>query len=59
MGLGFRLRNESLVFQTLDMRFTYFTNQPVNGQSFAFFISLSAPRLFELFLRFKPEVIGY
>ncbi len=58
-GLGFRLRNESLVFQTLDMRFTYFTNQPVNGQSFAFFISLSAPRLFELFLRFKPEVIRY
>jgi len=54
VGLGIRLRNESLIFRTIQMRFGYITDQ-----GFSFSLSFSTPRIFSTFEAGKPDVIKF
>ncbi len=56
-GVGLRIRNESLVVKTLDIRCSYFFQKPEGGSHFGFFVSVSRPIFIESMNRFKPEII--
>jgi hypothetical protein len=46
IGGGLRIKNEGLVFNTFEIRFTHFPNFPENGQTYALEFSFTTPRLF-------------
>lgn len=56
IGAGCRIRNESLVFRTLEFHFTYYPEPPVNQSALNFFISLSTPFAFRNLFDPKPRV---
>ena len=58
-GIGFRIRNESLLFKTIQLRFGFFPIQSNNDRSFAFDFSTSDPSLFQNFRGSKPSVIPF
>ncbi len=57
VGAGIRIRNESLVIQTIQLRFAYYPVVPPNGNSFRFEFSTNNPRIFEDFRPGKPKII--
>ncbi|MEO1255414.1 MAG: hypothetical protein AAFY41_11100, partial [Bacteroidota bacterium] len=57
-GGGLRIRNENLVFNTFELRFSLFPNAPLESQFFSFKVSLSAPRFFRSPNISKPKIIG-
>jgi len=59
LGLGVRLRNESLLFATIELRVAIYPSTPQGGDSFGFNFSVSEPRRFETFLTAKPELVGF
>jgi hypothetical protein len=54
-GIGFRLRNESLLFRTIQLRFGYITETSDVDVNFSF----SDPRIFGNFRTNKPEVVKF
>ncbi|GJM28268.1 MAG: hypothetical protein DHS20C17_09030 [Cyclobacteriaceae bacterium] len=54
-GLGIRLRNESLLFRTIQLRLGYLTET----SSLKFSFSFSAPVIFDSFRSGKPEVVTF
>lgn len=54
-GLGLRLRNESLLFRSIQLRLGYLTET----RSFKFGLSLSTPILFDAFTTQKPDVVQF
>jgi hypothetical protein len=59
LGVGCRIRNEGLVFQTLNLRFAYFPSVPSDESQFGFDISTTDPRLFPGFSSGKPRLIPF
>lgn len=59
MGGGIRIRNESLVFNTLEMRISYFPKRPLNGPRMTFSLSSTIPIAFDNIFRYKPALVPY
>lgn len=59
IGSGLRIRNESLVFNTLSIRFVVFPKYPPGGESFAFEISFNQPTLFRNLSIIKPRLVVF
>ena len=56
-GLGLRLRNESLVISTLQLRFSYFPNIPGNSAPFRFAIEGNTPLRLRDFDISQPTIV--
>ncbi len=59
MGLGCRIRNERLVFQTFNLRFSYYPITPGGISNYGFVVSTSEPIFFSHFFGGKPQIIPY
>jgi len=59
LGIGCRIRNEGLVFQTLNLRIAYFPSVPSGESHFGYDISTTDPRLFPGFSSGKPKVLPF
>jgi len=58
VGGGFRVRNESLVFRTIEVKATYFPNTLPGNDPWSLEVSLSLPLLFQEVSPFKPQIVG-
>lgn len=58
-GLGMRLKNESLVFNTFELRATRFLLAPNDTNDFVISISVSAPITFDNIFKYKPKLIPF
>lgn len=58
VGGGFRIRNESLVFRTLEVKATYFPITLPNSNPWSIELSFTLPILFEKISPFKPQIAG-
>ena len=58
-GLGIRLRNEHLVFPTLQFRISWFPKLPEQASARWFYISSERSRFFDEFRIRAPEVVPY
>ncbi|MEM9053545.1 MAG: hypothetical protein AAGC47_15935, partial [Bacteroidota bacterium] len=59
LGVGFRIRNESLAIQTLQISAGYFLESIDNVDSFFYDFSTADPLLFNNFRGLKPEVLRF
>jgi hypothetical protein len=59
IGFGFRIRNEGLVFQTLNLRIAYFPSVPSGANHFGYDISTTDPVSFPRFSRGKPRILPF
>lgn len=57
-GFGIRMKNESLVFDTFELRGTKYLSHPSGGDLF-FELSASTPIAFERVFRFKPLLLPF
>ena len=55
IGIGFRLRNESLLFRTIQLRFAYLTAESGLDVNFSF----SDPTIFSNFRTSKPDIVRF
>ncbi|MBN1414594.1 MAG: hypothetical protein JW973_05805 [Bacteroidales bacterium] len=59
IGLGLRLRNERLVFNTFQLKFTWYTSLP-EDPDYDYFVASGEPRLrMPNFFMDKPQIISY
>lgn len=58
-GGGIRIRNESLVFNTLEVRLTHFPKSPPGAKKTVFSLSTSIPISFDNIFKYKPALIPY
>lgn len=58
VGGGFRVRNESLVFQTLEVDASYFPKTLPGSDKWWFNITFSSPLLFRSISPFRPRIIS-
>ncbi len=58
-GLGCRIRNESLVFNTLELRVTQFVKAPQNSNKTHFSLSATIPISFENIFKYKPVISAF
>ncbi len=58
-GIGLRLKNESLVFNTLELRLTNFFKAPKDANNPAFTVSVSFPITFGDIFKYKPTLIPF
>lgn len=58
VGTGFRIKNEGLVFETFELRLSYFTKKPNKGNAFVFEFKFISPLRFGIFNVSKPSFIG-
>ncbi|MFA0961957.1 hypothetical protein AB9P05_09130 [Roseivirga sp. BDSF3-8] len=56
VGAGCRIRNESLVFRTIEFHTTLYPAPPLGGSALQFYISLSAPFAFQDLFNPKPRI---
>lgn len=59
LGCGFRMKNESLVFNTFEVRATRFITAPEDTDDFLISISVSAPITFGNIFKYKPRLIPF
>ena len=59
LGTGIRLRNESLLFATIELRIAFYPSTPEGGNPLGFNFSVSEPRKFEFIRTAKPELVGF
>ncbi len=59
IGLGMKIKNESLVFETIDIRFVYFPVVEFGESHFGFWISIKPTNVFNDFEAEKPKIIPY
>lgn len=59
IGGGFRIRNESLVFNTIEFRASHFFNAPPDFDPTKFEISFSVPLAFGGFFQYKPTILPF
>jgi hypothetical protein len=59
LGIGCRIRNESLVFNTLVLRFGYFIFTPDGSNHWQIDVSTSKPTLFNNTNTLRPEIIPF
>ena len=57
LGAGFRLKNESWVFETLTIGFAFFARAPEGSDRMGFILNISDPRLFDNFYSDKPRYV--
>ncbi len=55
IGIGFRLRNESLLFRTIQLRFGYL----IQSSDFDVNFSFSDPTIFDNFRTSKPDIVKF
>ncbi|MFY0599100.1 MAG: hypothetical protein JXR03_05480 [Cyclobacteriaceae bacterium] len=58
-GLGFRLKNESLVFNTFEVRATRFVVAPNDTDDFLISVSVTTPITFRNIFNYKPRLIPF
>jgi hypothetical protein len=58
-GIGVRIRNESLVFKTLELRIGYFTRTPAGFSEWQFDVSGRDPRYVDKIEFYRPDIIGF
>ncbi|MFY0605171.1 MAG: hypothetical protein JXR10_00555 [Cyclobacteriaceae bacterium] len=58
-GLGVRIKNESLVFNTLELRVTQFIKAPINSDKTQFSLSATIPISFENIFKYKPVISAF
>ncbi|MFA8298597.1 MAG: hypothetical protein ACEPOV_00370 [Hyphomicrobiales bacterium] len=58
LGAGMRIKNENLVFETVEFRLSYLLNSPDGTKPFGFSIATKAPLRFPIFLPKKPDFIA-
>lgn len=59
IGIGSRIRNESLVFQTIEIQMGQLIKAPEDANPFNIEISLTAPFAFKRIFSYKPRLIPY
>jgi hemolysin activation/secretion protein len=59
IGSGVRVRNESLLFQTLEVHFAWYPETAEAGDEFRLKFSLSSPIVFENNRPFEPRIIAF
>jgi hypothetical protein len=59
VGFGFRIKNESLVVKTLNLRFIYFIRPPEGVRPWNLLIDSEDPEISQGLLGLKPEVVQY
>ncbi len=59
IGIGWRIKNESLVFGAIQIRLAYYPNVTPGSGKFGFDIKTNETRLFENIFPVKPNVIGF
>jgi outer membrane protein assembly factor BamA len=59
IGLGLRIRNERLVFNTIQLKFTWYTSMPEEASYHSFVASGEQRLQMQNFFMDKPQVIGY
>ena len=59
IGLGCRIRNESLVLQTLNLRVAIYPNRPGGTSAVGFEVSTSEPFMFMQFSSGKPRILPF
>lgn len=59
LGLGFRIKNESLVFNTFEVRMTNFVVKPKNSTTPIISFAISTPITFDSIFRYKPTVLAF
>lgn len=59
LGIGVRLRNESLIFQTLDISFVIYPINATSSRQFALIVNGSEPELIKHLDVGEPQVIDY
>lgn len=59
VGGGLRIRNESLVFSTIEISAVYFPTAPEQGSSLGIEISVSTPIIFSTLSLNKPRLVGF
>jgi hypothetical protein len=57
LGAGFRLKNESWVFETLTIGFSWFIRAPEGSSPYGLMLDISDPRLFNNFYSDKPRFV--
>ena len=58
-GLGVRIKNESLVFNTLELRVTQFLKAPLNSDKTHFSLNATIPISFENIFKYKPVISAF
>jgi len=59
LGAGISLRNESLLFVTIELRLAFYPSTPTGGDPIGFNFAVSEPRRFGTFRTAKPELVPY
>lgn len=59
IGLGFRIKNESLVFNTFELRVTQFVVAPQNSTNPIVNFGISVPITFGNIFKYKPEILAF
>jgi hypothetical protein len=59
IGVGLRIRNERLVFNTLQLKFTWYTSLPYESDYQLFMVSGEPRLLLKNFYMDKPQIINY
>lgn len=59
IGLGLRIRNESLVFPTFILRLAYYPNAPADARLSHFYLTSESKRYFEQFRAREPQLLPY
>ncbi len=57
LGAGFRIKNESWVFETLTIGFSLFIKAPEGSSPYGLMLDISDPRLFNNFYSDKPRIV--
>ncbi len=58
-GLGIRIRNENLVFKTLQLRLAYYPRMPNNSSPFSYYVATTSRFKSKGFSSGKPELIDF
>jgi hypothetical protein len=58
-GIGVRMRNEHLAFQTIIIRVGYYTGNPIKSAHFGAGFTTSIPNVIRDYEIKKPDVLGY
>lgn len=59
VGAGFRLRNESLVFDTFQFRFSFYPRVPTGGSQYRFDFIFNIPRKFTNLRQGRPQFVEF
>jgi hypothetical protein len=59
IGMGLRIRNESLVFQTFDLSFIFYPQRPIGSNSYSIMVDDREPGVFESITIGEPVTVEF